>query len=504
MLFQMSRSVFLPGFLLLFLLLLLPTNGFLTPEPGKSLPPLLPEVWEPPPPSIYPNHPKTGKKIPTEEDPPKEEMESKRYADYPFLLHGEKKRTERDTIFAVKDLPPPSLPLDTPQDIPSHKKLVSEFLPSISIPLFRKDPNRKSRMLENRAYSKTTNVPNANHMTPPILQDLSPSALQVKDTFWSSIPAGLLSFGVPYLIFPTLLQFLDPLLTSTLRQDIPTSFGPGVSILYGTFVSLTLSILYKRQDDIQTNVATESSLLSLTARNIITLLKETPMLAVSAGQAVADQIRMLCDGSRGDELMLIMYNDPYARILQVLEEYEDYRSTREEKEERMMIRRTTMTQQTKKYSSGLLEHCRQSISELCQLRANRLSNESLALPNNHFVILTSLTTLILFGYTIQIAMDMESVSHLPSNESRITFGVLCMIYTLFYNFAMDLNDPFAGIYQVRRSATVSHLLQSKWMILHHPVLQGKVDFNPQEDVMEEEDVVVVKSPGLEEMLFRHL
>ena len=48
---------------------------------------------------------------------------------------------------------------------------------------------------------------------------------------------------------------------------------------------------------------------------------------------------------------------------------------------------------------------------------------------------------------------------------------------LFYNFANDLNDPFGGIYQVRRSATASHLLQIKWLIVNDPMLSGEVDFN---------------------------
>ena len=147
----------------------------------------------------------------------------------------------------------------------------------------------------------------------------------------------------------------------------------------------------------------------------------------------------------------------------------------------------------------LICHCRDDIRELYQVRADRLSDETLALPRNHFFILSSLTVLILLGYTIQIAVD-SSINGVPTNESSAMFGLLCSIYILFYNFANDLNDPFGGIYQVRRSAAASHLLQIKWLMINHPDLQGEVDFNKvQKDV--ERDVVMQNS-GVEQIWFK--
>jgi hypothetical protein len=71
---------------------------------------------------------------------------------------------------------------------------------------------------------------------------------------------------------------------------------------------------------------------------------------------------------------------------------------------------------------------------------------------------------------------------------------------LFYNFIADLNNPFQGVYQVRRSSTASHLLEAKWLIANHPLLRGEVDF---EEVEEEPsgNVVLVRSPGLGDLKF---
>merc|ERR1719215_439994 len=181
----------------------------------------------------------------------------------------------------------------------------------------------------------------------------------------------------------------------------------------------------------------------------------------------------LAQATRGDELMSIMYNDPYAQMLELLET----------KEEQLLSSQESAT--------GAIDHCRDSIRELYQVRANRLSDEALALPPHHFFILSALTALILMGYTSQIVIE-SSMHGIASNESSLIFGLLCSTYMLFYNFATDLNDPFGGIYQVRRSATASHLLQMKWFLINHPTLKGEIDFNAFQETTENE--VVMRSP----------
>ena len=69
---------------------------------------------------------------------------------------------------------------------------------------------------------------------------------------------------------------------------------------------------------------------------------------------------------------------------------------------------------------------------------------------------------------------------------------------MFYNFASDLNNPFEGVYQIRRSCVSSHLLQLKWLIANHPLLRGEIDF---EETEEEENGVHIYSPGLGDLWF---
>ena len=332
-----------------------------------------------------------------------------------------------------------------------------------------KSHKQNKKILTNRSYSKTTPYEDTNLLNPPMLSDLSPPNAKLQETFWASIPATLISFAGPYLMFPHLVIFMQHFIGSdpTILQNIRDSFGPGISILYGTFVSLTLSILYKRQQDIQNQAAKESSLLAMTTRNLLTLFKKDHALLVEAGQSAADQIWNLASGNRGTELMMIMYNDPYARMLELLWEKEDE------------------IVEGQGNPQDFFTHCRDNIRELYRLRANRLSDESLALPQNHFFILTTLTILSLIGYTIQIVMQ-STVEGIPLNDSSLVFGLLCSTYILFYNFATDLNDPFGGIYQVRRSATASHLLQIKWLIVNNPMLRGQVDFNKLQQDQEED------------------
>jgi Protein of unknown function (DUF4239) len=109
-----------------------------------------------------------------------------------------------------------------------------------------------------------------------------------------------------------------------------------------------------------------------------------------------------------------------------------------------------------------------------------------------------LTLLILLGYSINILPSVDLNAD-PPNESSVLFSFLFSTYVLFYNFAQDLNNPFKGVYQVRRSSTAGHLLQAKWLISNHPLLKGEVDF---EEVKEEVDgSVLVRSPGLGDLLF---
>ena len=103
----------------------------------------------------------------------------------------------------------------------------------------------------------------------------------------------------------------------------------------------------------------------------------------------------------------------------------------------------------------LISCSKDAIKDLIKLRSQRLSDEALALPPTHFAVLTTLTILILLGYTVSV-LPTVTVTGTPSVGSSFLFSVLCTVYVLFYNFADDLNNPFQGVYQIRRSSTLNN------------------------------------------------
>ena len=55
----------------------------------------------------------------------------------------------------------------------------------------------------------------------------------------------------------------------------------------------------------------------------------------------------------------------------------------------------------------------------------------------------------------------------PPLEASLLFGLLCGTYVLAFSFALDLNRPFDGVYQVRRSAAAAHLLVTQKLLEPH-------------------------------------
>ena len=92
----------------------------------------------------------------------------------------------------------------------------------------------------------------------------------------------------------------------------------------------------------------------------------------------------------------------------------------------------------------------------------------------------------------------DVATKIPSNESAIIFGLLTTVYVIFYNFAQDLNNPFSGLYQIRRSSTAAHLLQAKWLLVNNPLTRGQIDFNEPKSSVED---VLIRTPGIGDMLF---
>ena len=179
---------------------------------------------------------------------------------------------------------------------------------------------RRTRLLKSRSYASPSAFAAANITCPPSLADLDREPSTQSETFWISTPARFLALASSIWAFPFIIQTLNNFVTLPPEKlnEISASFGPGVSIIYGTFVSLTLSVLYNRQQYIQDDVAQESALLTVICRNLLTLFANDKELAVESTQTVADQIRTLVKGSRGSELTLLMYSDPYSRMLELI------------------------------------------------------------------------------------------------------------------------------------------------------------------------------------------
>jgi len=163
----------------------------------------------------------------------------------------------------------------------------------------------RTRLLKNRSYAKKEPFALNNITVPPSLSDLSyPPSSQSKG-LWVGFPARIVTGVVAYMVFPYLTSFLERFVTMPPAQldDITSKFGPGVSILYGTFISLTLSILYQRVKDLQDAAARESALLTLVTRNLLSIFKADRELAIVAAQCCADQVRTIVKSSRGREMM---------------------------------------------------------------------------------------------------------------------------------------------------------------------------------------------------------
>jgi hypothetical protein len=99
----------------------------------------------------------------------------------------------------------------------------------------------------------------------------------------------------------------------------------------------------------------------------------------------------------------------------------------------------------------------------------------LQLPDTHFSVLGAMTFLILMGYVISVLPAVEDLGYTPV-ESTVLFGVLSVVYLLFYCVAKDLNDLYNGVFQLRKGSSACHLLEIKKIVADHPWLRFEVDF----------------------------
>lgn len=131
------------------------------------------------------------------------------------------------------------------------------------------------------------------------------------------------------------------------------------------------------------------------------------------------------------------------------------------------------------------------VSRLSDYRSQRLSQESFPLPPTHFFILGTLGSLVALSFAL-LSPPTSFITHsataqrnilggvlsfiigngdvarqIPvfSSTSRLIFALLVACISLVIDFSLDLNVPFGGIYQVRRSVPTAMLLQVRRAIL---------------------------------------
>ena len=109
---------------------------------------------------------------------------------------------------------------------------------------------------------------------------------------------------------------------------------------------------------------------------------------------------------------------------------------------------------------------------------------------------------------LRCLLGIVSDSQLASLASLLFSGLMAL-YILFFNFCRDLNGPFSGVYQIKRSNAVSHLMQTKWLIVNQlgDAVSFSVDYDgePQTENMSflgngSEDIATVEAETMQKLV----
>ena len=232
--------------------------------------------------------------------------------------------------------------------------------------------NKYKILSDYRSYSNRELLDTDHYNMAPTLDDLNQEQPAKSKIFWVTSGFRLGVLVIAFFVFPLLCNVLNALVeVSDDEFDIINEqFTPGIGILYGTFVALTLDILYERQGKVQENASVEASLLSQVTQNVLNLFRDETEIAREATQIIADQVRIIVYRSRGSEMLSIMRADPYARLLSIVDHYQRDG--------------TSFTP----HQEALIDGLRGEIPALMEARAKRLSDEASALPPVSYILST--------------------------------------------------------------------------------------------------------------------
>ncbi|CAB9517031.1 AarF domain containing kinase [Seminavis robusta] len=372
-------------------------------------------------------------------------------------------------------------------------------------------------LTEPRAYARADQFENEGSKNTvkiqesPTIDDVAcpPSRYGPVGTFfsWSGLPARVVVGALAYFAFPVIIDILETFAAVDYTQDTvvdlsflqrirfiyPTTYMdigaepaskivevtiteeerknlaslvnlyiPGISIVLGTYISMTLNILYERMRRLQLTITEEASMLAFCFQVLLDLFSRDRNNLIPSTQSIADQIHVLLRESRGKETMRIIYNDPLANILRIVQRYS---------------RKPNSCTGNDATLVGVVRDC---IRQLYELRSRRMNDEALFLAPTHYDVMTFLSILLLVGVALGTVATAQT-NGVPTELSRILFAILVVCYTTIYEMSYDLNRPFDGSYQLRRSGAAMHFLQIKNMVANHPVLRREITFSPDID-----------------------
>jgi hypothetical protein len=195
---------------------------------------------------------------------------------------------------------------------------------------------RATRLIQGRSYARQNAFAVDQMQELPNLQDLSSPPNEMRSLVFLS-RFRVLGLVGSFLAFAPLTSMIATYMPAVNKLEAlsENNFVPGISIVYGTYLSLTLSILYTRQQKITELCAKETSQLLQLTRRIMHLFRNDDRRRLSAAEYIADQVRILVKASRGRELMKVIYSDPYEGLDSLLNEYRDDM----EKDDNSVVRR---------------------------------------------------------------------------------------------------------------------------------------------------------------------
>jgi Protein of unknown function (DUF4239) len=190
--------------------------------------------------------------------------------------------------------------------------------------------------------------------------------------------------------------------------------------------------------------------------------------------------------------MRIIYNDPYTNILRIVQDYKRNVATAQPATSSTSGSSFQQQQQGSSSSSSsslpLVGNVRDVVRQLFELRTKRMNCEANALAPAHFDLMTFLAGLLLVGTSLGTVATAQT-NGVPTEVSRVLFSALVVCYTTIYEMAYDLNRPFDGIYQIKRSGAATYFLQIKHLVVNHPVLRDCISFHPTVDESVDETTI---------------